>query len=115
MLVRRAHAVIDVSDGLGGDAGKLAAASSKRVVIESDALEQVIRPELRVVAEWLGTSARALALGGGEDYALLACGPAKHRLGWARRIGRVEEGTCAVLENERHVVPLEAGFDHLLG
>ena len=113
-LVGRASAVIDVSDGLAGDAGKLAAASGTRVIIETDALERVILPELRVVAQWLGTSARELALAGGEDYALLACGPPKRRPRWARRIGRIEAGAGAALEGHRVVTALEAGFDHLL-
>lgn len=113
-LASRAHAAIDLSDGLGGDAGKLAAASGVRVVVESGALEKAIAAELRVIAHWLGTSATALALRGGEDYALLTCGRARQRPRWARRIGRIERGPAgAVLEGAHGDRPLGPGFDHL--
>lgn len=62
-LVGRAHAVIDLSDGLVEDAGRLAAASGLDVHVD---------PSLVPVHPAAG---RELALGGGEDYELLVAGP----------------------------------------
>jgi len=59
-------AMIDVSDGLAGDAEKLAQASG--VGVRVDMAKLPISPDL---AKCYGEGARALALQGGEDYALL--------------------------------------------
>jgi thiamine-monophosphate kinase len=114
-LVSRASAAIDVSDGLRGDAQQLASASGVRVVIEASALAGALRPELAHAAAVLGTSSLALALQGGEDYSLLATGEPARRPRWSRRIGRVERGGGAVLEDPvgGRAVPLRHGFDHL--
>ncbi|MBN1608554.1 MAG: thiamine-phosphate kinase [Polyangiaceae bacterium] len=115
-LAACASAAIDVSDGLCGDAHQLAASSGVRVVIEAPALAGGLRPELASAASVLGESALHLALRGGEDYSLLATGDARQRPRWARRIGRVEEGVGAVLEDPSagRVIPLRQGFDHLV-
>src|SRR5438067_10932039 len=62
-----ASACIDVSDGLLGDAGKLARASQTGVEI-SFAAVPVAEPLVRAVGE---EQARTLALTGGDDYELL--------------------------------------------
>jgi len=62
-----ASACIDVSDGLLGDAGKLAQASQTGVEI-SFAAVPVSEPLVRAVGE---EQARTLALTGGDDYELL--------------------------------------------
>src|SRR5437762_484766 len=62
-----ASACIDVSDGLLGDAGKLARASQTGVEI-SFAAVPVSEPLVRAVGE---EQARTLALTGGDDYELL--------------------------------------------
>jgi thiamine-monophosphate kinase len=110
-----AHAAIDVSDGLGGDAAALARASKVRVVIAAESLAAALAPDLVGVAAQLGCDALELAIGGGEDYALVAAGPRRKRPQWARAIGRVERGRGAVLEhaNGRATV-LRGGFDHLV-
>ncbi len=113
-LVGRASAAIDISDGLAADAAHLARASGVRVVIEQRRLERVLCAELAVIASELGTSAVGLALGGGEDYALLATGPSKRKPRAARTIGRVEPGVGVVLEESGGGrVELKGGFDHL--
>lgn len=58
-----AHAAIDISDGLGGDAGHVAAASHLRCVIDADAVPRLA-----------GTSARDLLVSG-EEYELLVAAP----------------------------------------
>jgi thiamine-monophosphate kinase len=67
-----ASACIDVSDGLFGDAGKLAQASSCGVAIEWERLP--VSPQLVAVAG--DTRARELSLSGGEDYELCFTVPA---------------------------------------
>jgi thiamine-monophosphate kinase len=83
--------MLDISDGLGKDAARLAKASQVRLIIEpsSPVLAEAIeywRPLARMLehdpADWV--------LGGGEDHALLATFPAEAMLpdGW-RGIGHV--------------------------
>ncbi len=61
------HGLIDLSDGLAGDAGHLAAASGLALVLDSPAIP--VHPSL---AEAVGSPERALilALEGGEDFEL---------------------------------------------
>lgn len=115
-LVSRASAAIDVSDGLCGDARQLASSSDVRVIIETPALAAALRPELVDAAKLLRMSPVALAVKGGEDYSLLVTGDARRRPRWARRIGRIERGKGAVLEESPtgRLVQLRSGFDHLL-
>lgn len=113
-LLSRAHAAIDVSDGLAGDATRLADASGCRLVLEEGALRAALAPALVTIAARLGRDALAFALYGGEDYALVAAGKAAQRPAWARRIGRFEAGKGGFLENAGgRRVRLGGGFDHL--
>src|SRR5947208_2338177 len=75
-LAAAAHALLDVSDGLGVDAGHMASRSGCRVVVE---LERVP----------LASGAELQDLGFGEDYELLA---AVSEPGRFTAIGRCEEG-----------------------
>lgn len=112
-LANVAHAAIDVSDGLGLDAGRMARASGCRIVVEERALEQALPRSLATLAGRLGRSALELALTGGEDYALVVTGPARKRPRFARRIGRCERGRGAVWERtDGSSRPLAGGFDH---
>jgi thiamine-monophosphate kinase len=111
-LVGRAHAAIDVSDGLAGDAAHLARASAVRVVFDAVRLEAALAKELLQGAAALGESALTLALTGGEDYALLAAGPPLKRPRAARRVGHIERGRGVFLERAGHRQRLGAGFEH---
>jgi thiamine-monophosphate kinase len=106
--------VIDVSDGLSGDVRHLAEASGVKAVILARLLARLVPEDLASLADLLGEPPVALALTGGEDYALLACGPKARRPRGARVIGRLESGRGAELELETgRRLSLAAGFDHL--
>ena len=89
-LARHAHALLDVSDGLGRDAGHIAARSGVRCVIDLDRVP-------------LAPGATVADLGFGEDYELLAA--VADPEGFVV-IGRCEEGTGVELPPEL------AGWDH---
>jgi thiamine-monophosphate kinase len=86
-----ARSMIDLSDGLGGDAAHLAAASDVGLRIDAGALP--LANGLAEVAVAAGLDPLELAASGGEDYELLASLP-RERLGEAAtRIGEVAETT----------------------
>jgi thiamine-monophosphate kinase len=64
------HALIDISDGLAGDAAHIAAASDVRIVLDAQAIP--VHPGADADATERGL---ALALHGGEDYELLFAAP----------------------------------------
>ena len=121
---RLASAGIDVSDGLGVDAGRLAHSSHVRLVVEKDRLP--ISAPLMSFAAMQELDALDLVLGGGDDYELLFTVPeeagarlAAHASEFGvpvTRIGSVESGRGAVLRDgaaERDIA--ELGHDHLEG
>ncbi|MGC1165574.1 MAG: thiamine-phosphate kinase [Solirubrobacterales bacterium] len=81
-----ARAMLDVSDGLGGDAAHLAAASGVGVRIDAGKLP--LAPGVAEVAAAAGRDPLELAASGGEDYELLA---ALSRQGLAAAIDKIEE------------------------
>ena len=68
-----ARAMIDVSDGLAADAGHIAAESAAHLALDADAVP--IAAGVAEVAAAAGTDPLDVALGGGEDYELLAALP----------------------------------------
>lgn len=115
-LAGRAHAAIDVSDGLSGDVRHLARASRVKAVIEAARLSALIPEDFAELGDLLGEPGAALALTGGEDYALLSAGPKARRPAGAKIVGRIERGSGSelLLESGRRLA-LESGFDHLRG
>ena len=71
----RAHAAIDVSDGLALDAFRLAGESGVGLVLEAEKVRTAGGAELAGAAAALGLDPLELALYGGDDYALLMTFP----------------------------------------
>lgn len=112
-LQGRARAALDVSDGLAGDVQHLARASGVKAVIEAARLATMVAEDLAELGDLLGEPGVALALRGGEDYALLASGPRARRPSGAQVVGRIERGRGSALELETgQRFALGAGFDH---
>ena len=116
-----ASAAIDVSDGLGLDAARLARASAVRAVLEKEALP--VSEALAAFAALEAVDPLELVLSGGDDYELLfaarpetaaALGRARDQWGvGVTRIGFLERGEGAVVRDEkgeRDVAHL--GHDH---
>jgi thiamine-monophosphate kinase len=117
-----ASAAIDVSDGVGVDAGRLARASAVRIVLEQASLP--ISPGLRSFGAMEELDPLELLLSGGDDYELLFTASAEQAARLEERasgfdipvthVGRVETGSGAVLRDggvERDIADL--GHDHL--
>lgn len=116
----RASACIDVSDGLLADLGHICTCSRVGAEIEAALLPR--SPAL--LKHFDDTTARDLALSGGDDYELCFTVPAQHvasvqadlaRLGCgATRIGRIVAGEgIAVRDREGHrLEPGHQGWDH---
>ena len=116
-------AAIDVSDGLGMDAGRLARASGLRAVIEKGRLP--VSPALAAFGALGDADPLDGILSGGDDYELLFAAPASAREAVealasrevpVTRVGHLEHGRGAVLrgeEGEREIAGL--GHDHFEG
>lgn len=114
---RLASAAIDVSDGLGIDASRLARASGLKAVLEAESLP--IAADLSLFARSAGVSALDLAIGGGDDYEILFAAPEAAEaeiasLPEVARIGWLEGGSGALLRSaggDRDVSL--TGWDHV--
>ena len=115
---RNVRAMMDLSDGLSTDLARLCAASGVGAVLERVPTHEAAR---RVAAR-TGDDPEAWALGGGEDFELLAC-IAKHafehlagrfRAHCGRQlvaVGRITEGTSLLGPEGSPITP--TGWDHL--
>lgn len=105
-MAHRAHAAIDLSDGLAIDLNRLARSSDVRVDLDPNAIEG----EAATIADAcsaLGIIATDAVLYGGEDYSLLIASPCA--IDGFRAIGRVREGVGVYLSGAQ----IDArGFDH---
>ena len=124
IVARFAGAAMDVSDGLVADAGKLAAASGVKLVIEANAIPFSIPAERWAMS---GGDFRKL-IAGGDDYVVLFTAAAEARDAILAseqgrplrlsRIGKVVEGAgVEVVDRQGYAVPIPdaAGFVHKLG
>jgi thiamine-monophosphate kinase len=126
LLAQGVRCAMDVSDGLLGDAQRLADASDVGVVLEAARV-----PVAPTLARLFPADALALAMGGGEDYELLCAGPnavlAAAAAALAARgeppltvIGRLVAPPAAgprvqVVDAQGRPLPLTGGYVHFRG
>jgi len=113
-----ATAMMDISDGLLRDAGRMAAASATGLDLDAAVLEDLAAP-LTGIAATLGADPRQWVLTGGEDHGILSTFPADATLpAGFLRIGSVvsaEAKQPAVTlsgQNLRSVISGAVGWDH---
>lgn len=112
-----ATAMMDLSDGLLKDAGRLAAASG--VALDLDDPAQAFPGDLAVLADAageLGVDARTWVLTGGEDHGVLATFPPGAELPAGYDVvGRVLGGPAGRVTVAGADVPGPTGWDHFAG
>lgn len=109
-----ATAMMDLSDGLIRDAGRMAKASHVNLELESSALQDFAL-RLEAASELTGTDPMSWVLYGGEDFGLLAAFPEGVEIpGEFTVIGVAKpvNGRRAVVKIDGKVAKPETGFDH---
>ncbi|KNX37620.1 thiamine-phosphate kinase [Luteipulveratus halotolerans] len=100
-----ATAMLDISDGLVRDAGRIASASGVAVELQGS----LLRDDVDALTPVVGDDARACVLTGGEEHSLLACFPeGELPAGW-RRIGDVRTGVGVRVDG---AAVAGGGWDH---
>lgn len=109
-LVPRVHAMMDVSDGLLLDAARMAAASGLGVIITDVPIADVVAKAHDDPVQAVIAAATA-----GDDYVLLAAGPAGlDGVGGAIPIGQFtsQPGLCLILDDKEIILPEKLGYKH---
>jgi thiamin-phosphate kinase len=104
--------VMDISDGLSGDAGHIAKASG--ITIELDLLSCPFSPSLVAYCRKYGKKPEEMVLAGGEDYELLfACRPAVYKTISKKLKSSFMIGRCVPFAEKHIISPLEIdSFQH---
>lgn len=111
-----AHAMMDISDGLVRDAGRLGKASGVRIDLDPEALRAEAEP-LAGPAATLGADPLSWVLGGGEDHGLLAAfAPGQKLPRGFRRVGTARApGDGVSVVTVAGAEPAFVGWDHFGG
>ena len=113
-----AHAMIDISDGLGSEVHHICKQSDVSAKIESSAIP--LHPDVLAAAAHLGCDPRDFALSGGEDFELLfSIAPGKidalRKTGLpCHDVGEIVTGPGLpeLAEADGNGIPLPGGYDH---
>ena len=110
---KRAHALVDVSDGLAQDTGHVAEASEVRAIFDEVALrDHAHRIGLDVIAELIELDPLELMLTGGEDYALVAASDVPLEGFWRAGTFGPGQGVALKQTSGRERELFELGYDH---
>jgi len=121
MINRRlkAHAMIDISDGLVIDLWHICEASAVGAVVDANLLDGVVHPDARLLAKKTGRSHTQHALYDGEDFELIVATSPETDMEAARRLGLLPLGEITaqqqllLRERDGRTRELEiAGWEH---